>query len=1427
MPLNFTKHTSNLQKRIYKTILLCCFITSSYISFAQAPVNDDFTNAIDVTALINSCSADAAFTTLDATPDLNAGSCWIDGPNHNVWFRVTAPASGILQATVDRGGAKGTVQHAYMALWEADGTTEVGCGVNVQITDDISLLSTGLTPGNTYYISVDNRYINTTETFTLCLSDQPTYDYPQGAVDLDPFMNSCSPNEAYSTLGTTIDGNAGSCWTDGPNHNVWFRVTAPASGTIQATLDRGGLKGTIQYAYIALWEADTTTEVGCGVNTNATDDISLLSTGLVPGNTYYISVDNRYIDTTETFTICLSDQPTMDYPQGAVDLDPFMNGCTADGAYSTYGTTIDGNAGSCWTDGPKHNVWFTITAPASGTIQATLDRGGIKGTIQYAYMALWEADLTTEVGCAVNAGATSDIALLSNGLVPGNTYYLSVDNRYIDTTETFTLCLSDVATYDFPEGAIDLDPVMNGCTADAAYSTLGKTINGSGGSCWSDGPNYDVWFSITAPASGTIQVNLDRGGVKGDLRYAYMALWEADTITEVACNEHYNAGDDIAILATGSVPGNTYYLSVDNRYTSTDETFSLCLNDQPTYDFPGGAIDLDPYLDSCSANESFTTLGAAKDGNAGSCWIDGPNHNVWFSFTAPATGGATITVDSGGAQGTLRHAYMALWEADTTTEVACAVYANPDDDIVISSSLLTPGNTYYVSVDNRYITTTDTFRMCLSTLTDYDFYAGAEDVTALINGCSTDGQYTTAGATPDQNAGSNWNNSGPLHNRWFSFVAPATGEINVVVDRGLTKGSQSYTQIALWEADGTTEIKSERYAYQTEDTDLGYVGLTPGNTYYISIDVLGPASVGTFTLCLQDQVDYDFYEGAIDITGFMNGCSANAQFDTRGATPDRNPGSEWSGGPLFNRWFKFTAPASGQIHLIVDSQNAQGTQRFHSMALWEGDGLTEIRSERWFASNNDIDLGHVGLVPGNEYYVSVDASGESTAGTFTMCIQDQVDYDFYEGAIDVTGFINGCTPAGSYDTRGASADLNAGTEWGSGPTSNRWFQFVAPASGEINISVNQSGSNLQRFAYVALWESDGTTEITSESYWNQNDDIDLGWPNLVPGNTYYISVDSFASSAAGTFNLCLQDQVNYDFYEGAIDVTGLFDGCSADAAYGAYGASPNGVAGSAWSIGPIANRWFKFTAPSANDLSITVDIGGSKGTHLYTQVALWESDGTTEINSARYAVSTDVVTITTSGLVVGNEYYISVDGIAIGSVGSYTLCLEIDSDGDGIGNIADLDDDNDGILDSVEDANTDSDNNPATNPTNSDADGIPDYLDSDSDGDGCADAIEAGFTDSDNDGYLGISPVNVDLNGQITGQGGYSGTSAAVTTPIVSVTVNAQPSNQTVNVGDNADYTASVSGGGSLSYQWPIAVLPGSILLMAVDIPERPQPHYV
>ncbi len=78
------------------------------------------------------------------------------------------------------------------------------------------------------------------------------------------------------------------------------------------------------------------------------------------------------------------------------------------------------------------------------------------------------------------------------------------------------------------------------------------------------------------------------------------------------------------------------------------------------------------------------------------------------------------------------------------------------------------------------------------------------------------------------------------------------------------------------------------------------------------------------------------------------------------------------------------------------------------------------------------------------------------------------------------------------------------------------------------------------------------------------------------------------------------------------------------------------------------------------------------------------------------------------------------------------LCSEpdpslVDTVGDGVPDITDFDDDNDGILDTKEDAE-------ATNNGDSDGDGVPDRLDLDSDNDGINDVIEAQNQDDNRDG---------------------------------------------------------------------------------------------
>ena len=148
-----------------------------------------------------------------------------------------------------------------------------------------------------------------------------------------------------------------------------------------------------------------------------------------------------------------------------------------------------------------------------------------------------------------------------------------------------------------------------------------------------------------------------------------------------------------------------------------------------------------------------------------------------------------------------------------------------------------------------------------------------------------------------------------------------------------------------------------------------------------------------------------------------------------------------------------------------------------------------------------------------------------------------------------------------------------------------------------------------------------------------------------------------------------------------------------------------------------------------------------------------DGDGCTDAQEAGYTdVDGDGIVdgsgIAADGTVVGSDgYFVPADnnnnGIADHLDPNDQSACQGDADGDGIDDLTDLDDDNDGIYDTYEGDDT----------VDTDGDGIPDYLDLDSDGDGCSDAIEAGFTDTDVDGLVDGTGINAD--GTVSGSDGY------------------------------------------------------------------------
>ncbi len=1102
--------------KIYSTLLSITLFFLTITEMVAQPLNDNMGFATVVPHTSNWCSADAAYTTLGATADGSAASCWNTAPNYNVWFRFIATTNEVT-VKVDRGGSKGTLQRANVAIWESDGSTELSCNLYVNNGDDVSVGYTNLTIGNMYYISVDNNYSGYRGTFTLCMDNSADYDYYEGAIEVPHQAAWCSADAAYTTIGATPDKNAASCWNTNPDYNRWFYFVA-TSPFVNVTVDRGGVKGTIQRTNVAIWESDGLTEVSCKTYVNNGDDVTVGYTNLTVGNTYYISVDNNYSGYRGTFTLCMDNTVDYDYYEGAIEVPHQAAWCSADAAYTTVGATPDRNAASCWNTNPDYNRWFYFVA-TSPFVTVTVDRGGAKGTLQRANVAIWESDGLTEVSCKAYVYNGDDVTVGYTNLIVGNTYYISVDNNYSGYRGTFTLCMDNTVDYDYYEGAIEVPHQAAWCSADAAYTTVGATPDRNAASCWNTNPDYNRWFYFVA-TSPFVTVTVDRGGAKGTLQRANVAIWEDDGLTEVSCKAYVYNGDDVTVGYTNLIVGNTYYISVDNNYSGYRGTFTLCMDNTVDYDYYEGAIEVPHQAAWCSADAAYTTVGATPDRNAASCWNTNPDYNRWFYFVATSPF-VTVTVDRGGSKGTLQRANVAIWEDDGLTEVSCKAYVYNGDDVIVGYTNLTVGDTYYISVDNNYSGYRGTFTLCMDNTVDYDYYEGAIEVPHQAAWCSADAAYTTIGATPDKNAASCWNTN-PDYNRWFYFVA-TTPFLTVTVDRGGAKGTMQRANVAIWESDGVSQVACNRYVYNGDDVSVGFTNLTVGNTYYISVDNNYSGYRGTFTLCVDNTADYDFYEGAIQVPHMADWCSADAEYTTVGATPDKNAATCWNTNPDFNRWFYFVA-TSPFVNVTVDRGGAKGTLQRANVAIWESDGLTQVSCNRYVNNGDDVTAGSITLTVGNTYYISVDNNYSGYRGTFTLCVDNGVDYDYYEGAKIIPDISNWCSNNAEYTTIGATPDKNPGSCWNTNPDYNRWFAFQATNTQKVTITVLRGGvyGTIQRIN-AALWQADGITQLACNRYVNNGDNITIQIAGLTEGNWYYLSVDNNYSAYRGTFTLCFDD----------------------------------------------------------------------------------------------------------------------------------------------------------------------------------------------------------------------------------------------------------------------------------------------------------------
>ncbi|MBL8002957.1 MAG: T9SS type A sorting domain-containing protein [Flavobacteriales bacterium] len=618
----------------------------------------------------------------------------------------------------------------------------------------------------------------------------------------------------------------------------WFTAIA-ASTTVTYTANNAGHNPTIHiYAGSACGSLGAPT---C-YNTSATStETATFATSV--GQSYLIRIQRNASNNAMDGTICIHSTLANDDPCSATALT--VGASCSSVTYSNSGATTTSGppAPGCGTFGAgSKDVWYTFVAPATGHVNVSTTAGTMTDAAMAVYSATACAGTFTLISCNDNANGGNMPAIDLTGLTPSTTYYVRLWGTGT-TSGTYAICAYDMPG-DAPCTATALT-VNSSCTSIASTNVGASQSGVATPSCGTfNTGSDDVWFTFVAPASGVTSLSTSAGTLTDGVMAVYSAPSCNGTMTQVACN---NNGTGMPLLnLSGLTAGATYYVRFWGN-GSLSGTFNICAFDaSPANDNPCGAVSL-PVNTSCVNTSGTNAFATATSGIPAPGCGSAPTTDVWYTFTAPATGAVNISTTAG----TLTDAVMALYAATTCSSGFSVIACNDDFGggymPYLQVTGLTPGTTYYVRIWG-YSGGTGTFSLCATSFTPV---AGDDPCTAnaltLSTSC-TGTTYSNTGATISTGIptpGCGGLSGGDI---WFSFTAPTSGFASFRT----TAGTLANTAMALYRAtacNGTlTLVDCDDNNGAGTASFLTFSDLIPGNTYYLRVWGEG-ATFGDFSIC--------------------------------------------------------------------------------------------------------------------------------------------------------------------------------------------------------------------------------------------------------------------------------------------------------------------------------------------------------------------------------------------------------------------------------------------------------------------------------------------------------------------------------------------------------------------------------------------------
>lgn len=823
------------------------------------------------------------------------------------------------------------------------------------------------------------------------------------------------------------------------------------------------------------------------------------------------------------------------------------------------------------------------------------------------------------------------------------------------TARLLTLCFSLTAFFavaqvpnDECSGAYVLSLGQDSVVCDINGSTNFATVSAYPQQCCNTNFTNDVWYTFTATSvNQTISVYNITAPYSNSVAFAVTEIFSGTcaSLQYVRQNYLFGSGD---IYLTDLTIGQNYFIriygNVNYYYYSVD--FDICLSETPVppNDDCVNAATIIPDLSEVPNNViTLDTRGATT--SLPDCNGNTSVRDIWYKFTATSPSHAVVPYNTG--FDTLRFEVFS-GVCGSLSSIKCdQVYSNYS--VFIQG--LTIGETYYIRFFTKFPSNYLSFSLTTLPLPPAnDECVNATPLTIGTTAACDPIVVLTTGATPSLPSCE----ASVVHDLWYSFTATSEHVLFEMINPAGNYGPIAYAHGYELYSGSCGQLTSISCAESAEYFTAN--GLTVGDTYLLRIfsaenlshylNVCGravsppPSNAGCATA---SALTINTNQSCSTVT---HGTTLNATY-TEGCYP---PGA--------SVWYSFTPSTGAVILSFLNKQSELYSSDLHFELYKNGcDPDSLLFCEFVFEEPKML----TDLVPGNTYYIKVGSPFYSGV-SFDICLQSVEappnDHCANATALTVQPGMDCISPVqtGIY---GATVTPNGDCQY----RAEVWYAFTATQSTHILQMSNQIPTYPWTYSnnYSYALYSGNCSSLQLHSC---KDDVafgNIGFGDLVAGETYYVAIATTYYGTVFSFDICLLTPPQTSANDACVDALAVAvnPGATCDLFESGNTANASFSPASSNDCNISTNDvWYKFTATQYNHtitFNNVAEIQNNGFTYAVAEVYSGDCQSFTRLNSSCYVSSGHIILL--ENLTPGSTYYVAVRPMFEWQNVSFDLCI--------------------------------------------------------------------------------------------------------------------------------------------------------------------------